>query len=280
MSNELNGKVAMVTGANSGMGREISLGLARLGATLVMVSRDRQRGESARADVQHETDNGAVELLVADLSSQRSVRQLVKDFEAGHDRLDVLVNNAGITSATRTETVDGVETVFATNHLGPFLLTNLLLPVLKASAPARIVTVSSGAQAMGKLDFDDLQSVHGYGEIRAYNTSKLANVLFTYELARRIQGTGVTANAVEPGFIKTNLKVPFPFSIFSFMRGKAVDGAKPSIFLASSPEVEGVSGAFFSNKGVAIRSSKVTYDDSVAKRLWHVSEELTHLNPD
>jgi NAD(P)-dependent dehydrogenase (short-subunit alcohol dehydrogenase family) len=230
--------------------------------------------------VQHETGNGAVELLVADLSSQRSVRQLVKDFEAGHDRLDVLVNNAGITSATRTETVDGVETVFATNHLGPFLLTNLLLPVLKASAPARIVTVSSGAQAMGKLDFDDLQSVHGYGEIRAYNTSKLANVLFTYELARRIQGTGVTANAVEPGFIKTNLKVPFPFSIFSFMRGKAVDGAKPSIFLASSPEVEGVSGAFFSNKGVAIRSSKVTYDDSVAKRLWHVSEELTHLNPD
>jgi NAD(P)-dependent dehydrogenase (short-subunit alcohol dehydrogenase family) len=280
MSNELNGKVVMVTGANSGMGREISLGLARLGATLVMVSRDRQRGESARADVQHETDNGAVELLVADLSSQRSVRQLVKDFEAGHDRLDVLVNNAGITSATRTETVDGVETVFATNHLGPFLLTNLLLPVLKASAPARIVTVSSGAQAMGKLDFDDLQSVHGYGEIRAYNASKLANILFTYELARRIQGTGVTANAVEPGFIKTNLKVPFPFSIFSFMRGKAVDGAKPSIFLASSPEVEGVSGAFFSNKGVAIRSSKVTYDDSVAKRLWHVSEELTHLNPD
>jgi retinol dehydrogenase-14 len=269
-----------VTGANSGMGREISLGLARLGATLVMVSRDRQRGESARADVQHETGNGAVELLVADLSSQRSVRQLVKDFEAGHDRLDVLVNNAGITSATRTETVDGVETVFATNHLGPFLLTNLLLPVLKASAPARIVTVSSGAQAMGKLDFDDLQSVHGYGEIRAYNASKLANILFTYELARRIQGTGVTANAVEPGFIKTNLKVPFPFSIFSFMRGKAVDGAKPSIFLASSPEVEGVSGAFFSNKGVAIRSSKVTYDDSVAKRLWHVSEELTHLNPD
>jgi retinol dehydrogenase-14 len=170
--------------------------------------------------------------------------------------------------------------VFATNHLGPFLLTNLLLPVLKASAPARIVTVSSGAQAMGKLDFDDLQSVHGYGEIRAYNASKLANILFTYELARRIQGTGVTANAVEPGFIKTNLKVPFPFSIFSFMRGKAVDGAKPSIFLASSPEVEGVSGAFFSNKGVAIRSSKVTYDDSVAKRLWHVSEELTHLNPD
>jgi len=276
----LRGKVVMVTGANSGMGKEISLGLARLGATLVMVSRDRQRGESARSEVQHQTDNGAVALLVADLSSQQSIRQLVKDFEAGHDRLDVLVNNAGMTSATRTATVDGLETVFATNHLGPFLLTNLLLPVLKASAPARIVTVSSGAQAMGKLDFDDLQSVRSYGEIRAYNASKLANILFTYELARRITGTGVTANTVEPGFIKTNLKVPFPFSIFSFMRGKAVDGAKPSIFLASSPEVEGVSGAFFSNKGVAIKSSKITYDDSVAKRLWDVSAELAHLNPD
>jgi NAD(P)-dependent dehydrogenase (short-subunit alcohol dehydrogenase family) len=273
----LRGKVVMVTGANSGMGKEISLGLARLGATLVMVSRDRQRGESARSEVQQTTDNGAVELLVADLSSQQSIRQLVKDFEAGHDQLDVLVNNAGMTSATRTETVDGLETVFATNHLGPFLLTNLLLPVLKESAPARIVTVSSGAQAMGKLDFDDLQSVRNYGEIRAYNASKLANILFTYELARRIQGTGVTANTVEPGFIKTNLKVPFPFSIFSFMRGKAVDGAKPSIFVASSSEVEGVSGAFFSNKGVAIRSSKVTYDDAVAKRLWDVSTQLTHL---
>ena len=273
----LRGKVVMVTGANSGMGKEISLGLARLGATLVMVSRDRQRGESARSEVQHQTDNGAVALLVADLSSQQSIRQLVKDFEAGHDRLDVLVNNAGMTSATRTATVDGLETVFATNHLGPFLLTNLLLPVLKASAPARIVTVSSGAQAMGKLDFDDLQSVRSYGEIRAYNASKLANILFTYELARRIKGSGVTANAVEPGFIKTNLKVPFPFSIFSFMRGKAVVGAKPTVFLASSPEVAGVSGAFFNSKGVAIKSAKVTYDDAVAKRLWDVSAELTHL---
>lgn len=276
----LRGKVVMVTGANSGMGKEISVGLARLGATLVMVSRDRQRGESARSVVQQKTDNGAVELLVADLSSQQSIRQLVKDFEAGHDHLDVLVNNAGMTSATRTETVDGLETVFATNHLGPFLLTNLLLPVLKASAPSRIVTVSSGAQAMGKLDFDDLQSVRSYGEIRAYNASKLANILFTYELARRIKGTGVTANTVEPGFIKTNLNVPFPFSIFSFMRGTSVDGAKPSIFLASSPEVEGVSGTFFSNKSVAIKSSKITYDDAVARRLWDVSAELTHLNPD
>jgi NAD(P)-dependent dehydrogenase (short-subunit alcohol dehydrogenase family) len=239
MTDALSGKVAMVTGANAGMGKEISLGLARLGATLVMV---------------------------------------VKEFGAGHDRLHALVNNAGMTAARRTETVDGLETVFATNHLGPFLLTNLLLPVLKASASARIVTVSSGAQAMGKLDFNGLQSARSYGEIRVYNASKLANILFTYELARRIKGNGVTSNAVEPGFIKTNLKVPFPFSIFSFMRGKPVDGAKPSIFLASSPDVEDVSGAFYNNKGVATTSSKITYDDATAGRLWKVSGELTHLD--
>jgi NAD(P)-dependent dehydrogenase (short-subunit alcohol dehydrogenase family) len=277
MSNELRGKVVMVTGANAGMGKEISLALARMGAGLVMVSRDRKRGELARTDVQQQTGNTDVELLVADLSSQQSIRQLVEDFGARHDRLHVLVNNAGMSSPIRTETVDGLETVFATNHLGPFLLTNLLLPVLKASAPARIVTVSSGAQAMGKIDFDDLQSVRSYGEIRVYNASKLANILFTYELARRIKGSGVTAVAVEPGFVKTNLKVPFPFSIFSFMRGKAVDGAKPTILLASSPDVEGVTGAFFNNKGVAIRSSKVTYDQPVVHRLWEISAELTHL---
>jgi NAD(P)-dependent dehydrogenase (short-subunit alcohol dehydrogenase family) len=277
MTNELSGKVVMVTGANAGMGKEISLALARMGATLVMVSRDQKRGEVAQGDVRQQTGNADVELLIADLSSQQSIRQLVNEFKARHERLDVLVNNAGMTSASRTETVDGLETVFATNHLGPFLLTNLLLPVLTASAPARIVNVSSGAQAMGKIDFDDLQIARGYGEIRAYNASKLANILFTYELARRIKGSGVTANAVEPGFVKTNLKVPFPFSIFSFMRGKAVDGAKPTVFLASSPEVDGVSGAFFNNKGVPIKSSRVTYDTDVAKRLWKVSAELTHL---
>jgi retinol dehydrogenase-14 len=277
MTDQMRGKVVMVSGANAGMGKEISLGLAGLGAKLVMVSRDRARGAAARSDVQQQTGNPDVELMIADLSSQQSIRQLVKEFQADHDRLHVLVNNAGMSAPRRTETVDGLETVIATNHLGPFLLTNLLLPVLTASAPARIVTVSSGAQAMGKIDFDDLQSERSYGEIRVYNASKLANILFTYELARRIEGSGVTACAVEPGFVKTNLKVPFPFSIFSFMRGKAVDGAKPTVFLASSPEVEDVNGAFFNNKGVAIKSSRVTYDETVAKRLWNVSAELTHL---
>src|SRR5882672_9111613 len=156
------------------------------GANVVMVCRDRARGEASRAAVESTSGNREVELLIADLSSQRSIRQLVTEFEAQHDRLHVLVNNVGITLPKRTETVDGIEAVFATNHLAPFLLTNLLLPVLKASAPSRVVTVSSAAHTMGKIDFDDLQGVNGYNEIRTYNASKLANVLFTYELARRI----------------------------------------------------------------------------------------------
>ena len=274
----LRGKVVMVTGANAGMGKEISLALAGMGANLVMVSRDRARGEAARTEVESKTGKARqVELLLADLSSQQSIRHLVSEFGAAHNRLHMLINNAGITLSKRVETADGIEAVFATNHLAAFLLTNLLLPILKGSAPSRIVTVSSAAHSMGKIDFDDLQSVNGYSEIRAYNASKLANVLFTYELARRLAGTGVTANVVEPGFVKTNLRVPFPFSLFSFMRGSAANGARPTVFLASSPEVEGVSGSFFNVKGAATKSSTASYDEEAARRLWAVSAELTHL---
>jgi NAD(P)-dependent dehydrogenase (short-subunit alcohol dehydrogenase family) len=273
----LRGKVAMVTGASSGMGKEIALALAAKGANLVMVCRDPGRGEAARADVEQKSGNNAVELLIADLSSQQSIRHLVREFGMRHDKLNVLVNNAGVVLPRRMETADGLETVFATNHLAPFLLTNLLLPALKAGAPSRVVTVSSSVESMGKIDFDDLMSVKSFSEIRAYNASKLANVLFTYELARRVAGTGVTANAVEPGFIKTNLKVPFPFSLFAFMRRSVAEGARPTVFLASSHEVEGVSGAFFNNKGAATESSKGSRDEAAAERLWQVSAELTHL---
>ena len=274
----MKGKVVMVTGANSGMGKEIALALAGMGATIVMVCRDRERAEAARRDVLAATGNQEVELLIADLSAQQSIRHLAQEFKATHDRLHVLINNAGVELRERVETADGLETTFATNHLAPFLLTNLLLPVLMASAPARVVTVSSGVQAMGKVDFEDLQGTKSYSEIRAYNQSKLANLLFTYELSRRLKGTGVTANALEPGFVKTNLKVPFPFSIFSFMRGKASEGAKPTVFLSSSPEVEGISGAFFNNKAIVTQSSKLSYDEDAARRLWQVSAELTHLD--
>jgi NAD(P)-dependent dehydrogenase (short-subunit alcohol dehydrogenase family) len=276
----LQGKVVMVTGANAGMGKEIALALAGRGATLVMVSRNAARGEAARAEVHQKTGNQAVELMVADVSSLESVRQLAQQFQTRHAQLHVLVNNAGVTLPKRLETGDRLETVMATNHFGPFLLTNLLMPTLEAGAPSRVVTVSSAAHAMGKMDFDDLQSSRGYNEIRVYNQSKLANVLFTYELARRLAGTGVTANAVEPGFVKTDMKVPFPYSFFSFMRGPVVEGAKPTVFLASSPEVEGMSGKFFSSKGVAVSSSKASYDEVAAKRLWDVSAKLTRLHGD
>src|SRR2546421_1172199 len=214
----LQGKVTMVTGANAGMGKEIARALAKMGATVVMVSRDRGRGEVARADVQAQSGNDAVELLLADLTSQQSIRHLVQEFMERHTQLHVLVNNVGVTLPRRSVTVDGLETVFATNHLAPFLLTNLLLALLKASAPARVVTVSSAAHSMGKINFEDLQSEQRYREIRVYNQSKLANVLFSYELARRLAGTGVTANVLEPGFVKTNMAVPFPFRLFSPMR--------------------------------------------------------------
>ena len=204
----------------------------------------------------------------------------MQEFTARHTQLNVLVNNVGVTLPRRSVTVDGLETVFATNHLAPFLLTNLLLPVLKASAPARVVTVSSGAHSMGKINFDDLQSEQSYREIRVYNQSKLASMLFSYELARRLAGTGVTANVLEPGFVKTNMAVPFPFSLFSAMRVSAEQGAQPAIYLASSPDVEGVSGKYFSHKGVATNSSKVSYDESIARRLWQISAELTLLPTD
>ena len=276
----LQGKVTMVTGANAGMGKEIARTLAKMGATVVMVSRDLGRGEAARAEVQAQSGNDAVELLLADLSSQQSIRHLVQEFTARHAQLHVLVNNVGVTLPRRSVTVDGLETVFATNHLAPFLLTNLLLPVLKASAPARVVTVSSGAHTMGKINFDDLQSEQSYKEIRVYNQSKLASMLFSYELARRLTGTGVTANVLEPGFVKTNMAVPFPFSLFSAMRVSAEQGAQPAIYLASSPDVEGMSGKYFSHKGVETKSSKVSYDESIARRLWQISAELTQLPTD
>jgi len=262
------------------MGKEIARELAKMGATVVMVSRDLGRGEAARAEVQAQSGNDAVELLLADLSSLQSIRHLVQEFMARHTRLHVLVNNVGVTLPRRSVTVDGLETVFATNHLAPFLLTNLLLPVLKASAPARVVTVSSAAHSMGKINFEDLQSEQRYREIRVYNQSKLASMLFSYELARRLAGTGVTANVLEPGFVKTNMAVPFPFSLFSAMRVSAEQGAQPAIYLASSPDVEGVSGKYFSHKGVATNSSKVSYDESIAQRLWQISAELTQLPTD
>src|SRR2546426_4670781 len=203
VKSSMQGKICMVTGANSGIGKATAL--AQMGATVVMVCRDRARGEEARSEITTKSRNNAVDLLQADLSSQQSIRQLVENFQHHYTQLHVLINNAGVAFPGRRETVDGLEMMFAVNYLAPFLLTNLLLDVLKASAPARIVNVSSASHKSGYIQMDDLQGEKHSRSMRAYGQSKLAVVLFTYELARRLQGTGVTANCLDPGFVGTHI---------------------------------------------------------------------------
>jgi retinol dehydrogenase 12 len=275
----MRGKVCLVTGSNSGIGKETALGLARLGATIVMVCRDQRKGEAAQAEIKAKSANPSVDLLIADLASQQSIRQLAREITERYPQMHVLVNNAGISPSQRTLTVDGIEVTFAVNHLAPFLLTNLLLDRLKASAPARIVTVASTAQHA--LDFDDLQSEKHYSMFATYGQSKLANILFTYELARRLEGSGVTANCLHPGVVATNLARDFnPFFrlMARLLFTSPTKGAETSIYLASASEVEGLSGKYFAKKRQA-RSSPESYDVTSAQRLWQISEQLTQLVP-
>jgi retinol dehydrogenase 14 len=192
-------KLCLITGATLGIGKATAMGLANMGAGVVMVGRDRGRGEAALAEIKEKSTNASVDLLLADLSSQEDIRRLADEFKETHPRLDVLNNDAGLFRSERMTTAEGLETTFAVNHLAYFLLTTLLLDVLKASAPSRIVNVSSGDHNNGTIDFDDLQGEKGYKGPKAYSQSKLANVLFTYELARRLQGTGISANCLHPG---------------------------------------------------------------------------------
>ncbi len=282
-SNSMAGKVCMVTGANAGIGKATAQGLANIGATVVMVCRSRERGEAARREIKEQSSNDRISLLVADLSSQAEIRKLADDFKGQQSKLHVLVNNAGIIPRKREVTVDGFETQFAVNHLAPFLLTNLLLDVLKSSVPARIVTVASDMHRGATIDFDDLQSEKSYGPVRVYCRTKLANVLFTYELARRLEGTGVTANCLHPGVVATKLladAMGVPSALRSTTRligSKPEKGAKTSIYLAASPEVEGISGKYFI-KQKAVEPSKASSDENVASRLWRVSAELTGIS--
>ena len=251
-----------------------------LGARVGIVGRDAARAQAAASDIRAVQANPAVDVFVADMSSQAEVRRLAAEVIATYSRLDVLVNNVGGYWAHRHVTADGLEHTFAVNHLASFLLTNLLLDRLKASAPARVVTVSSGAQSLGRIDFDDLQSVRNYSGQRAYNQSKLANVMFTYELARRLEGTGVTATVLHPGVTRTDFGAEDQAWYFKKGSGLArrfmkspTRGAETPVYLASSPEVEGVSGAYFAN-GSARKSSKLSYDLDAAARLWQVSADL------
>jgi NAD(P)-dependent dehydrogenase (short-subunit alcohol dehydrogenase family) len=277
----MQGKICMVTGANSGIGKATALGLAQMGATVVMVCRDRVRGEAARDEIKAKSGNDAVDMLLADLSSQQSVRELAETFKQRYAQLHILINNAGVFMLSRQETVDGLEKTFAVNCLAPFLLTELLLDVLKASASARIINVSSEAQASGYIRLDDLQSKQHYRPMRVYSQSKLAVVMYTYELARRLTGTGVTANCLHPGFVATNiaqrdLNPPLRFVvklIFSRMGIRPEEGAKTSLYLASSPDIESVTGRYFV-RSVPKKSASVSYDESLQRQLWEACAEL------
>ncbi|MBA2516296.1 MAG: SDR family oxidoreductase [Solirubrobacterales bacterium] len=275
------GRVCVVTGASSGIGYESALGLASKGASVVLVCRNSERGEAAcdrlRAETPQAPEPG---LVLADLSEQAQVRTAAAEIADRYEALHVLVNNAGAINARRTTTTDGIETTFALNHLAPFLLTRMLGQRLRAGAPARVVTVSSDAHRSGHLEFDDLSGARKYGMWSAYAQSKLANVLFTTELARRTAGTGVTATCLHPGFVRSRfarnngplgalaMTVASPFAI-SVKRG-----ARTSVHLASAAEVEGESGGYYSAE-LAANPSLEARDSDVAARLWAVSSELT-----
>ena len=270
----------IVTGASNGIGRSTALGLARLGTTLVMVCRSRERGEAARRWISELAGNVSLDLLVADLSSQRQIHALAAEFLDRYDRLDVLINNAGVLMGHRSVTEDGLETTFAVNHLAYYLLTTLLLERLEESAPSRVVNVASVAHERGRLRFDDLQGEGRYGAVRAYAQSKLANVAFTYELARRFETSGVTANCLDPGAIRSGLGkgsgglAPRYWRLRQPFLAPEAQGADTPIYLASSLEVSGVSGGYWANRKLKM-SSKRSYDQDDARRLWDVSEELT-----
>jgi len=282
----VDGKVVVVTGANCGIGLEAARALALKGAHVVMTARDRARGEVAVEDVKRSTASGRVELLLLDLASLASVREAAATLATKHAKIDVLVNNAGLVLTERRETKDGFEMTFGVNHLGPFLFTNLLLPNVKAAAPARIVNVASDAHRRGgALDLDDLMTARrGYSGMRAYCRSKLANILFTRELARRLEGTRVTANALHPGVVKTGFAqdgdtgglVRLLWWLGGLFMLSPAQGARTTVHLAASPEVEGVTGRYFAR----CRESTPTrdaQDDAAARRLWDESARLTGL---
>jgi retinol dehydrogenase-14 len=282
VSGPMIGKTVLITGATSGIGRATALGLAKMGADLAIIGRDRVRTEDAAREIRA-SGGGRVDLFIADLSSQSEVRKLAEELLQSLARIHALINNAGGYFDTRHVTVDGLERTFALNHLAPFLLTSLLLEKLKQSASARVVTVSSNAHATGRIDFSDLQGERSYSGARAYSQSKLANVLFSYELARRLKGTSVTANALHPGVVSTSFGAEDPATVQRifipflrrFMKSPA-HGAATSIHLASAPELEQVTGRYFANSHPK-KSSGQSYDKATAARLWQLSADLVGL---
>ena len=279
----MTGKTVLITGATGGIGRAAAVALSSMGARIGITGRDRVRAEYAAATIARQSGNSAVDVFVADMSSQAEVRRLADEVLAAYPRLDVLLNNVGGFWAHRHATADGLEHTFALNHLAPFLLTSLLLERLKTSAPARVVTVSSGAQSMGSIDFDDLMGDRKYSGQRAYNQSKLANVMFTYELAKRLEGTGVTATVLHPGITSTDFGRedqargwgPLIAVMRRFMKSPD-QGAETSVYLASSLGAEGLTGRYFANR-TPKKTHRASYDAAITARLWQVSADLVGL---
>jgi NAD(P)-dependent dehydrogenase (short-subunit alcohol dehydrogenase family) len=281
-------KVFLVTGATSGIGRATALALAEMGARVIVHGRSREKAVDTATGVQNESGNPAVDTLLADYASLAQVRQMAGAFREKYGRLDALVNNAGAMFISREETADGFERTFQINHLAPFLLTNLLLPTLQQTAQAqgeaRVVTVSSDAHKGRRLDFDDLQKQQGFQGMDMYGQSKLANLYFAYELARRVAGTGITSNALHPGFVASNIganNIPFGGSLIRglinlFTPRNAEEGAETGVYLATSPAVSGVTGEYFVDCQ-PVSSSPASRDESAARRLWERSAEMVGL---
>ncbi len=270
----LEGKTCLVTGANSGIGKETTLAVAQMKADVIMVCRNKGKGEAAREEILAKTGNESVDLLLCDLSSLAEVRRLAAEVQSRYNRLDVLVNNAGIFSLSG-KTVDGFEKTFAVDYLAPFLLTNLLLELLKSSAPSRIVNVSSAAHFGGHIDLDAVAKGGGAAGWGAYSNSKLALVMFTRELATRLRGTAVTVNCLHPGSVATNIWWIARLVARPFLKS-AREGAETSIYLASAPEVDGVSGEYFDGKAVK-KSAEESYDEKKMIALWNVTSKLVGL---
>ncbi len=285
MASTMVGKVVLITGATSGMGRVTALALATYGATVVIHGRDADKAKEAVEEIKEETKNPAIYYLLADFEKLDDVRRMAGEFRREFHRLDVLINNAGAVFGKRQESADGIELTFQVNYLSHFLLTNMLLDMLRSSAPSRIVNISSGVHERGHIDFEDLQMTRKYSGQKAYASSKLAEVLFTYELARRLEGSGVTCNASNPGLAKTHLG--YDAGLITSLSKRFVDifgksaekSAETTIFIATSPELEKVSGKYFEDKEEA-ESSEMSYNDGAAKRLWEASMALCKMIDD
>ncbi len=284
---DMTGKVVLITGATNGIGKMAALEIAKIGATVVIVGRNPEKTEQVLAELKQQSGNEQIDMLLADLSVMEQVRSVTAAFKAKYDRLDVLLNNAGAFFSDRRESADGFELTFALNHLNYFLLTNLLLDMLKASSPARIVNVSSEAhQGVREINWDNLDGKQSYGMagFQAYGLSKLANILFTRELARRLDGTGVTANSLHPGTVATgfgqnnnNLLIKVLLTLFKPFLKSPEQGAETLIYLSTAATVDGVTGKYFASRAEAATSA-LAQDDEAARRLWDISAQMVGLS--